>query len=67
MKEAGPNFTIHGEPSGDHYGCDFSYTDPVVATTPQKLSLSTESKSNDEIFCVFLYLLFMAAVILLIK
>lgn len=67
MKEVCPNFTIHGEPSGDQYGCNFSYTDPVIATIPQKLSLSTESKPNDEAFYVFLYLLFMVAVILLTK
>lgn len=66
MKEVGQNFMVHGEPSEDEYGCKFSYTS-VVTTWPQKISLSLESKSKNQDFYVFLYLLFMVPVILLIK
>lgn len=68
MKETDQNFTVHGEPSGDEYGCSFSYTDPAVSTIPQKVSLSREPKSIDaSAFYIVLYLFSIVTVIVLIK
>ena len=68
MKESGQHFTVHGEPSDDEYGCSFSYTNPAVATVPQRISLSPKSESNDaSTFYIIVYLFFIVTVIVLIK